>query len=70
MIITDNDKQFDNKKFKEFLAELHFDHRLALVAHPQSNWEAEATNRTILYELKTCLTHAKSSWVDDLYNIL
>ena len=69
-IITDNDKQFDNKKFKEFLAELHIEHRLTLVAHPQSNGEAEATNQIILHGLKTYLTHAKSLWAEDLYNIL
>ena len=27
-------------------------------------------NRTILHVLKTHLMHAKSSWVEDLYNIL
>ena len=70
MIIIDNGKQFDNKKFSEFLAELHIEHWLISIAHPQSNGEAEAINRTILYGLKTYLTHAKLSWVDDLYNIL
>ena len=28
------------------------------------------TNRTILQGLKTCLTQAKSFWIDDLYNVL
>ena len=70
MIIMDNGKQFDNKKFKDFLAELHIKHRLTSVAHPQSNREAKATNQAILHELKTHLTHPKSSWEDDLYNIL
>ena len=48
----------------------HIEHRLTLVAHPQSNGKAEVTNQTIIYELKIRLTHAKSSWADDLYNIL
>ena len=38
--------------------------------HPQSNGEAEAMNRIILHELKTYLTYSKSSWAEDLYNIL
>ena len=38
--------------------------------HLQSNGEAEAMNRTILHGLKTRLTHTKSSWAEDLYNIL
>ena len=70
VIITNNGKQFDNRKFKKFLAELHIKHRLTLVAHPQSNGEAKATNQTIFHRLKIWLTHAKSSWTDDLYNIL
>ena len=61
MIIIDNDTQFDNRRFKKFLAELHVEHRFTSVAHPQTNEEAEATNRTILHGLKTRLTHAKSS---------
>ena len=66
----DNGAQFDNKRFKEFLEELHVEHRFTSVAHPRSNGEAEATNRIILHGLKTRLTHAKSSWAEDLYNIL
>ena len=70
MIITDNGTQFDNQRFKEFLIELHVEHRFTFVAHPQTNGEADATNQTILYRLKTRLTHTKSSWMEDLYNIL
>ena len=69
-IITDNGAQFDSKRFKEFLEELHVEHQFTSVAHPQSNRESKATNRIILHGLKICLTHAKSSWAKDLYNIL
>ena len=70
MTIMDNGTQFDSQRIKEFLDKLHIEHRFTFVAHSQSNGEAEATNRTILYGLKTHLTHAKSLWVEDLYNIL
>ena len=40
----DNGHQFDNKKFKEFYAELKINHQFTLVAYPQSNGEAEVTN--------------------------
>ena len=60
-----NGTQFNSKRFKEFLKELYIEHRFTSVAH-----QAEATNRIILHGLKTRLTHAKSSWVEDLYNIL
>ena len=58
------------KKFKEFCSELKINHRFTSVAHPQSNGEAEVTNRIILRGLKARLTQAKSSWTDDLYNLL
>ena len=65
----DNDRKFDNKKFKDFCVELYIEHRFTSMAHLQSNGEVEVKNRTILQGLKTRLTHAKASWADDLYNI-
>ena len=53
VIITDNGRQFDNTKFKEFCALFHIDHKLTSISHPQANDEAEVTNRTILHGLKT-----------------
>ena len=41
-----------------------------MVAYPQFNGEAKVMNQTILQGLKMHLTHAKASWMDDLYNIL
>ena len=70
VLTTDNGCQFDNKKFKEFCSEFKINHRFTSMAHPQSNGEAEVTNRTILRGLKARLTQAKSSWADDLYNVL
>ena len=69
-LITDNGRQFDNKRFEEFCSEFKINHRFTSVAHSQSNGEAEVTNRTILRGLKARLTQAKSSWADDLYNVL
>ena len=70
VIITDNGRQFDNAKFKEFCALFHIGHKLTSVAHPQSNGEAEVTNRTILHGLKTRLNDAKGFWADELNSIL
>ena len=66
----DNSTQFDNRRFKEFLSEIHVEHRFSFIVHLQSNGEAKAINQTILHGLKTHLTYAKSSWEEDLYNIL
>ncbi|XP_022880588.1 uncharacterized protein LOC111397850 [Olea europaea var. sylvestris] len=55
VMVTDNGRQFDNHSFKAFCANYHIDHRLTSVAHPQSNGQAEVTNRVILWDLKTRL---------------
>ena len=70
VIITDNGRQFDNPKFKDFCARYHIQHRLTSVAHPQSNGEAEVTNRTILHGLKTRLNAAKGLWAEELTSVL
>ena len=40
------------------------------MAHPQTNGEAEVTNRTLLQGIKTRLDKAKGAWVDELYHVL
>lgn len=55
----DNDRQFDNPKFKEFYIKLNITHKLTSVRHLQSNEEVEVTNKTILQNLKTRLDKAK-----------
>ena len=70
VVVIDNSRQFGNKKFKDFCVELRIQHQLTSMAHPQLNGEVEVINKTILQGLKDCLTHAKGSWADDLYNIL
>ncbi|XP_022880951.1 uncharacterized protein LOC111398255 [Olea europaea var. sylvestris] len=66
--ITDNAKQFDNHSFRAFCTSYHIDHRLTSVAHPQSNGQAEVTNRTILWDLKTMLEKEKGLWANELPN--
>lgn len=70
VLITDNGRQFDNHSFKAFCSSYHIDHRLTSVAHPQSNGQAEVTNRTILWDLKTRLEKEKGIWADELPNVL
>ena len=43
---------------------------LASVSYPQSNGQAESTNKTILHGLKTILDKAKRTWVEQLPTIL
>ncbi|KAL6962731.1 hypothetical protein U1Q18_052479 [Sarracenia purpurea var. burkii] len=70
VIVTDNGKQLDNKRFKEFCADLGIELHFASVAHPQSNWQVEVTNRSLLKIIKTKLEQAKGLWAEELPNVL
>ncbi|GAV82757.1 rve domain-containing protein [Cephalotus follicularis] len=58
-IVSDNGKQFDCQAFRDFCQEWRIEHRLALVAYPQSNGQAEVINREIISGLKKCLEDSK-----------
>ena len=69
-IIIENRCQFDNPKFTKFCKELGISHRLTSVVHPQSNGEAELTNRILLQGLKARLGQVKRLWVEEPYHVL
>ena len=58
-IIADNGPQFDSFAFKDFCAELHINNLYSTPRYPQGNGQAEATNKTLLSELKKRLEKAK-----------
>ncbi|XP_017428576.1 uncharacterized protein LOC108336615 [Vigna angularis] len=58
-IITDNGRQFVERKLEEFLSSLGIKHVTSSVEHPQTNGQAEAANKAILTELKKRLGEAK-----------
>ena len=69
-IVADHGKQFDCDSFRQFCEGLHIRLSLASVSYPQSNGQAESTNKTILHGLKTRLDKAKGAWVEQLPTIL
>ena len=69
-IITDNDRQFTDKKLMEFYADLGIKSTTTSVEHPQTNGQAEATNKVILGQLKRRLGSAKGLWAEKLLEIL
>jgi hypothetical protein len=69
-LVMDNRKQFDNSKIRDLCTEYQTQFKYASVAHPMTNGQAEVTNRTILYHLKTRLDQMKSAWADELPSIL
>ena len=69
-LVSDNGKQFDNAKFRDFCAELGIKNYYSSLAHPQSNGQAEVTIRTLKAALKTNLEDLKGKWVEFLPEVL
>ena len=69
-LISDNGKQFDNAKFRDFYAKLEIKNYYSSPAHPQSNGQAEVTIRTLKAALKTKLEDLKGKWIEFLPEVL
>ena len=69
-LVSDNGKQFDNAKFRNFCAEFGIKKYYSSPAHSQSNGQAEVTIRTLKAALKTKLEDLKGSWVEYLPEVL
>ncbi|XP_017419350.1 uncharacterized protein LOC108329586 [Vigna angularis] len=69
-IITDNGRQFVERKLETFLNSLGIKHVSSSVEHPQTNGQAEVANKAILTELKKRLGEAKGLWVEELPEVL
>ena len=66
--MSDNGKQFNNPKFRDFCAELGIRNYYSSPSHPQSNGQAEVT--IIKAALKTKLEDLKGKWVEYLPEVL
>ena len=69
-LVSNNGKQFDNPKFRDFCAKLGIRNYYSSPAHPQSNGQAEVTIRTLKAALKTNLEDLKGKWVEYLPEVL
>ena len=69
-LVSDNGKQFDNLKFRDFCTELGIKNYYSSPAHPQSNGQAEVTIRTLKATLKTKFEDLKGKWVEYLPEVL
>ena len=69
-LISDNGKQFDNAKFRDFCAELGIKNYYSSLAHPQSNGQAEVTIKALKAAMKTKLEDLKGKWVEFLPEVL
>ena len=68
--MSDNMKQFDNPKFRDFCAKLGIKNYYSSLALPQSNGQVEATIGTLKTALKTKLEDLKGKWVEYLPEVL
>ena len=68
--MSDNGKQFDNLKFKNFYAELRIKNFYSSQTHPRSKEQVEVTIRTLKAALKTKLENLKGKWVEYLPEVL
>ena len=68
--MSDNGKQFDNPKFRDFCTNLGIKNYYSSPDHPQSNGQEEVTIRTLKVALKTKLEDLKGKWVKYLLEVL
>ena len=68
--MSNNGKQFDNPKFRDFYAELGIKNYYSSLARPQSNGQAKVTIRTLKAALKTKLEDLKGKLAEYLPEVL
>ena len=68
--MSDNGKQFDNHKFRDFCVEIRIKNYYSSPTYLQSNGQAEVTIRTLKAALKTKLEDLKGKWVEYLPEVL
>ena len=69
-IVSDNGPQFDSRVYQDFWQELKIRNLYSTPRYPQSNGQAEASNRTLLTAPKKRLDSAKGKWVEELPGVL
>ena len=69
-LVSNNGKQFDNPKFRDFCTKLGIKNYYSSPAHPQSNGQEEVTIRTLKAALNTKLENLKGKWVEYLPEVL
>ena len=69
-IVSDNGPQFDSRVYRDFFQELKIKNLYSTPRYPQSNGQAEASNKTLLTALKKRLDSAKGKWIEELPEVL
>jgi len=59
VLVSDNEKLFDNKSFRDFCSQFGIKNHYSLPAHLQANGKVKVTNQSLLKIIKTRLKGAK-----------
>lgn len=68
--VSNNCRQFDNLRFRQFCSSFGIINTLSSSAYPQANGQVEVVNKVIKFHLKIRLENLKSAWVEELPVIL
>ena len=69
-LVSDNGMQFDSNFFKSFCQEYGIRNVYSTPAYPQSNGQAEISNKVLLDGIKKRLDRAKGRWAEELPSVL
>ena len=70
VLVSDNEKQFDNDAFRDFCSQLGIQNHYSSPAHPQANGQVEITNQFLLKIIKIQLEGVKGIWLEEMPSIL
>nr|KYP57086.1 Retrovirus-related Pol polyprotein from transposon 17.6 [Cajanus cajan] len=70
VLVSDNGTQFASSRVRDFCKGIGIRMTFTSVEHPQSNGQAESTNKVILSGLKKRVQDSGASWVDELPRVL
>ena len=68
--MINNGPRLNSRVYRNFCNELKVKNLDSTPRYPQSNDEAESSNKTLLTALKKCLHSAKGKWIDKLQRVL
>ena len=70
VVISDNGTKFESKLFKGFCSDLGIKNFFSSPGYPQSNRQAEVSNKFILDGINRRLEEAKGRWVEELPSVM
>lgn len=69
-LVTNNGKQFEGKVFRNLCEQYIIRHYFSTPVYPQSNGQAESSNKTLLDGIRKRLDEPKGGWVNELPSVL